>query len=273
MLQQSNTRKAVALMACIFCLGFTSVNAQKKKEIIREGNTLGFSILPSAQGRFLKIKDAPDVLKDSLRKADQLKTSLGFGLSYRFLTGRDWYVTTGVYYNNMGFTRVKDKVSFLDTIHRMMPEGQKVIADDLQFETQVNYHYNYKYLEFPVFFGKDITPRNMKRGEVKIAWFAGGVLAGLIGHSIDIDFVGFTPYGLKTITIKETELLPLVVNFSAIVGARVDVDMYPKVKMFFQPQLQKNFLYSSYGIERHHLYTLRGEIGISYRLDKEKKKT
>lgn len=269
----SHDKKWVAICAAVFLLlNVNFVKGQKKKEIIHEGRSVAFSILPSAQGRFLKLKTPNDELRDSLRKSDQLKTTLGLGLSYRFLTGRDWYVITGIYYNNMGFTRVKDKVNLFDTIHRMMPEGQRIIADDLQFETNIKYHYNYNYLEFPVLFGKDFTPRTMKQGEVKLSWFAGGTLSGLIGHSIGLEFVGFTPFGLKTYQIKQTELMPLIINLSAIVGGRVEVDMYPKVRMFFQPQLQKNILFSSYGAEKHHLYTLRGEIGISYRLDKEKKK-
>jgi len=247
------------------------VEAQKKK-IIHIGNSIGFSVVPSLHGRFMKLEGGSQQFKDSLRKADKMKSNIGFGINYRFKTGRDWYVTTGIYFSNMGFVRVKDRVNFLDTIHPNMPQSQTVIADDLQFDKEIRYYNNYRFLEFPVLFGKEMTPQRMKLGEVKLSWYFGGSIGGMIQHDIDIEFRGFSPYGYSEYTMRQTDLAPLIMNVSAIVGGRIEVDVYPKVKLFIQPQIKKHVFFASYGNEKHHLYSLSSEVGLVYDLEKDKEK-
>jgi len=266
-------RKTIkSLLAFTAILGFSLHVEAQKKDIIHTKSSIGFSVVPSLHGRFMKMDDASPQLRDSLRKADKMKSNIGFGLHYRFLTGKDWYVTTGVYYSNMGFVRVKDRVNFLDTIHPNMPQSQTVIADDLQFDKEIRYYNNYHFIEFPVLFGKDMTPQRMKLGDVKLSWYLGGSIGGMVQHDIDIEFRGFSPYGYNNYKMRNTELIPLIMNLSAIVGGRIEVDVYPKVKLFVQPQIKKHVFFASYGIEKHHLYTLSSEIGLNYSLEKEKKK-
>lgn len=251
-----------------------NLNAQKKKDIIYENASIGVSIVPSLHGGFLTMKGASSELLDSLRKADKLKSVMDFGLQFRFQTGRDWIVTTGAYYSNKGLTRVKTPVNLLDEIHKNMPRGKTVISDDMQgFTREIYYHINYHFLEIPVLFGKDITPKRMKNEEIKFSWFFGGSLEGLLWHDMRLEFRGFEPYGMSEYTLNknETELKPLIANISAIVGARVDVDLYPKMRLYFQPNIRKQFFFASYGIEKHHLYSLSAEVGINYDISSNKK--
>ncbi|MCK9480586.1 MAG: outer membrane beta-barrel protein [Bacteroidia bacterium] len=252
----------------------TQVNAQKKKDIIYEHASIGLSIVPTLHGGFLSMPNASADLKDSLRKADRLKNVLDFGAQFRFKTGRDWIVTTGIYYSNKGLTRVKEPVNFLDVIHDNMPEGKVKITDDMQgFTRQIYYKINYHFLEIPLLFGKDFTPKRMKNEEVRLSWFFGGSLDGLIKHDMKIEFRGFEPYGMSDYTLnkKETALKPFIVNMSAIIGARIDVDLYPKMRIYLQPNLRKQFFFASYGIEKHHLYSMSAEVGISYDVSTKRK--
>jgi hypothetical protein len=116
----------------VLALASSTYAIAQKRDIIYEDKSIGLSIFPALQGRFLTIPDAPVGLADSLRSADKLKTSLNFGVQYRFKTGRDWFVTTGIYYNKMGFTRVIDKVNLLDVIQPDLPEEDRRVNNVVQ---------------------------------------------------------------------------------------------------------------------------------------------
>lgn len=264
----------VALVLGILLTASNRLEAQKKKDIIYENATIGISIVPSLHGGFLAMKGTSKELKDSLRKADQLKSVLDFGAQFRFNTGKDWIVTTGIYYSNKGLRRVKEPINLLDVIHDNMPPDKVKISDDMQgFTKQIYYNINYHFLEIPVLFGKDFTPKRMKNEELRFSWYFGGSLEGLLKHDMKIEFRGFEPYGMKEYTLNknETELKPLIVNASVIIGARVDVDLYPKMRLYFQPNIRKQVIFASYGIEKHHLYTLSAEIGINYAVSTNRK--
>lgn len=259
---------------CLFVLALASsiyANAQKR-DIIYEDKSIGLSVFPALQGRFLTIPDAPIGLADSLRKADKLKSTLNFGVQYRFKTGRDWFVTTGIYYNKMGFTRVIDKVNLLDVIHPDLPEEDRRVNNVVQgIPIEIQYHVNYHFIDIPVLFGKDITPRNLKRSDFKFSWFAGGSINTMILSEKVIELKGFTSGNDRNFfQINPSYYKPFPVNLSAIVGARLDIVVYPKTKLYIQPNIQKQLFYASYGTEKHHLYSLSAEIGLNYSLEDDK---
>jgi hypothetical protein len=267
--------KKITLFISLSVLFLTSTHMQgqkRKKDIIYQDKTIGVAVMPSLMGRFLKDPNNIPGYSDSVRSMDKLKTELNFGLNFRFKTGRNWLVTTGIYYNKMGFTRVQDKINLLDIIHPNMPIEVKRITDVQQgLKTEIHYNNNYHFIDIPVLFGKDLTTRDMKDNDINLSWFFGGSMNGLVKHNMYIDFKGFTPSALKYYDLRDTDLKPLQVNISAIIGGRVDVEIYPKTRMYFQPFIQKQLFYASYGKEMHHLYALSAEIGISYSLEEDKK--
>lgn len=245
-----------------------NAQAQRKRDIIFEDKSVGIAVVPSLHHRFISVDNsqAPG-FKDSLNKADQFKQALDLGAHFRFKTGRGWYVTTGLYFRNAGFTRVKEDLKLMDEIHPNMPQDQTRIADQLQgFKTAIHYHHNYQYLDLSVLFGKDLTTREMKENEVYLNWFFGGSVSGLVSHHLYLDFVGFTPFGLDYSKIYNTNLNPYSVNMSFLGGLRLDVDVYPKVRLFVKPQIQKYLFFSNNGPEKHHLLSLMAEVGLSYSL-------
>ncbi len=268
------------LFVLVFCGNIEQVFSQKK-DIIYEEKSLGFSVFPSMQGRFLYLPKtegedplARTALMDSFKKADQMRAVINFGVHYRFKTGRSWYVLAGVYYNKMGFTRVRDKVNMLDEIHPRLPERDRIVVNVAQgFPMEVHYHYQYHYIDLPVLFGKEFTPRTWNgTTDTRLFWFTGGSFNTMFNDNMLIQLKGFSGSNDRTrYKVEMDGFKPFPVNISAIIGGRLEVDVYPKTNLFVQPVIQKPLLFATYERERHHLYSLNLEVGLNYSLDKPKK--
>jgi hypothetical protein len=258
-------KNKIVLFAILFFIFQTISEAQFEEK------SIGISVFPTWNGRLLKIKDAASELKDSLNNTDKLKSNISYGIQYRFKTSKNWYMSTGIYYQNMGFKRMVSPVNFKDTIHPNIPYPHSVILDQTDGGGRsIQHNVNYHYLDVPAIFYRDFTPA--REYENKISLMMGLSANFMIKHHTYIKYRGFTPGGLEYYDLEDTSLDPLRINFSAIIGARFETILYPKVNIYFQPHFKKHLLFASYGIEQHHLYSLNAEIGFTFSLKKDKEK-
>lgn len=263
-------RNMYRIFAVLFTAIFMLFSKNSIAQIVYENKSVGISFIPSLQGRLLQIKDAIPGQEDSLDRIDKMSQDIGFGVNFRFRTGRDWNVFTSLSYQNMGFKRVKEDVNFGDVIHPNLETefpNQNRIVDVTTIPRQIVYHNNYQFIDLSVLFGKDFLFQGLKNKELNFSWFFGGSIGYMFKHDLFLEYVSFTPYGRKNDVVTNTELDPIPFNISAIVGARMEIDVYPKMKLYLQPNIKKHLLFASYGIERHHLYGLNLEIGLNYSLE------
>ncbi|MBC7425398.1 MAG: hypothetical protein H7321_02590 [Bacteroidia bacterium] len=176
----------------------------------------------------------------------------------------------GLQYMDMGFDRVKSDLKFLDEIH---PEIGRVndLAQGTQKDVIFRTRYQYVNVQYLLIKNIKIKTKNTDLEGLKFSFTFGASASVLLEHEVHAKLVGFTAYGQKDFHIKKTGYDAAPFNFNAIVGARFDYPLYPKTNLYVHPNLVLPFLNAGYANERHHLYGIGLEVGLSFSLQKNRK--
>ncbi len=249
-------KKCLPLFFClmVFHLSFSQ---QLKKSLTVFAN-------PMLSNRFITFKDnVTQQFKDSINKADINRKSLSAGCYLNFDINKYSKFSVGIHFLNIGFTRKKSNLKFLDTIH---PEIG-IVADISQIgDKYVLFNYRYQHISLPFLYHTQFRIKKFKSS--KIYYSVGGSLSYLLNHDIKAKLYGFSAYGKKEFILENAKEEPSRINLNVQTGIRFENMIYPnKTWIFVQPTVYFPLLTANYGQERHHLYAYGLEIGLHYLLD------
>ncbi|MEZ4805532.1 MAG: hypothetical protein R2852_08650 [Bacteroidia bacterium] len=250
----------------VLFLGIFLVNPPANAQLKDPG--LSISVEPSYGNRILIFKtDVSQAYKDSLNKADHGRLALGANLMVSFSTRKDYRVYTGIQFHNFGFTRKKENLKFLDTIH---PQIGRVNDLSQTGGAYVDFHYRYYYLSVPLLFSKKISGKSLKN--TSIHWMYGGSASVLIKHDIFAKFHGFsTRGGKKEYILDNSSGQPERINVNLQTGLRIENALYgDETFVYLQPEILLPVLNANGSKERHRLWTLGIQVGIYYQPDQKK---
>jgi hypothetical protein len=256
-------RRISVILLCFGCSNLT-VQAQLKDP------GLSVSVEPSYGNRMIIFKtDVSKAYKDSLNKADHGRLALGANLMVSFKTRKDQRVYTGIQFHNFGFTRKKENLKFLDTIH---PQIGRVNDLSQTGGAYVDFHYRYYYLSVPLLFSKKISGKKLPN--TSIHWMYGGSASVLIKHDIFAKFHGFsTRGGKKEYVLDNSAGQPERINVILQTGFRIENALYgDETFVYLQPELLLPVLNANGSSERHRLWTIGVQVGIYYQPDHKKDK-
>jgi hypothetical protein len=239
---------------CLFFVLYSGESYSQKKKgawYVSISPTIGNSINTYTN-------DPGSAYKDSLKKLDRWRTSIGASLLYSVETGNNNQLMTGLQFLNFGFTRKREDFRFLDTLHPdigFMSDKSKTGGNSIEFNNR------YQYLAIPFLFSTKISGRGMKT--TSIHWTAGGSVAMLLNHDIRAVLNGFTKNGKDVFILDDQKDNPSRININLQTGFRLENQLYGKnTLVFIQPTFYFPLFSANYGIERHHLYSITCEVGI-----------
>ncbi len=249
----------------LFLVGFTTcfnaVFAQNNKGLWQ------FNITPTIGNRAITYKEkVSPQFKDSIKKADGWRTSIGGGIGYNLITSKKTRLYFGLQYQNIGFTRTKKNLKFRDTIH---PEIGRVNDLSQTGEIYVDFNYRYHYLAIPFLYSYQFYGKKDK--STTLHWLVGGSIAGLLKHDVRAVLHGFSAYGKKVFILKNEGEQAALLNANIHLGLRLENEVYKNTWLFAQPIAYLPILNANYGKERHHLFSLGIEVGIAFKIEEKKK--
>lgn len=256
--------KIIDFFLLLFVLMTFTLDAQIKDP------SYSFYVQPGFQNRIITFKGSFSAsYKDSIRKADQGRLTVGAGFLYSFQTGKKTRFYTGLQYQEMGFSRIKENLKFLDTIH---PQIGLMFDQSQTGGNYVDFKYRFKYLSLPLMFSNDLSRRKSKNTRIHATY--GLSVSVLIEHDILAKLHGFSTRGSqKKFKLDNSESEPGRINANLMGGFRVENLLYGKETwVFISPEIMIPTLPANLGKERYRLWSLGLQIGIYYRPDKTEKK-
>lgn len=228
-----------------------------------------FAVMPTIGNRLISYKDNVSAkVKDSLKKADGWRDAIGASLMYSFKSNKTTRIHVGFQFHNFGFTRKKENIRFMDTIH---PDIGMMTDLSQTGPSYVDFNYRYMYLSIPFLISKQISGKKMKSSTLHFIF--GGSLSGLLRHDINAQFHGFSlKGGDKQRKLDDKESEAGLLNGNLHLGMRLENKVFKSTFVFVQPTLFAPILNANYGKQRHHLYALGLEVGIMYRPEAQSKK-
>lgn len=225
---------------------------------------LFFSVQPTIANRIMLYSSDNKSNKDSFSKVDRYRVTLAANALFTIPINKDLSLLTGLKFQSMGFTRRKENIKFLDTIHPSIG----IRADQVDVgPAWVDFRYQYYYLSLPFLFTQEINSSN-KGKSGSFHWVAGGAISGLIKRDINAKFFGFSFGKDKKVSITENDWQPALINANLQAGFRYENLIYSKqTSIYVQPNLIVPVLLADYGINKHLLYGVGLEIGIVHSLD------
>jgi len=250
------------LKKLLFFIIFSSMfnaNAQLKFD------TWLFSVQPTLGGKIGLYTDKEQKFKDSFKKIDQLRQSIGFNIYSLIEIRNKNKLQIGLQYQNFGFTRKIEDIKFADTIHPKIG-----IRNDLVDvgPSWVEFRYRYHYIAIPFLFIKTIKESKTKPGSLHFV--VGGALSGLIKQDINAKFFGFSFGKNKNVKFNEDDVNAGIINANIQIGIRYENKVYGEnTSIYLQPNLYCAMLPSNYGVNKSLLYSLGLEIGIKHYFEKK----
>lgn len=208
-----------------------------------------------------------DSYKDSLQKADRYRDAIGASFLVSFKTGKKQRIYTGLQFHNFGFTRKKENIRFMDTIH-----PQIGIMNDLSQTggAHVDFNYRFMYLSLPVLFSRQISGKKMTATTIHLIW--GGSVSVLLKHDIRAVLRGFSTRGgdkVHPLTNEAAEAQRINANLHA--GFRLENLLFGKdTWIFAQPEIYLPAFTANGSSERYRLLAAGIQVGIYYQPVKDK---
>jgi hypothetical protein len=202
-------------------------------------------------------------LKDSLDASDKIKPFLTGGIHFLFekKPGREFYL--GLNFNENGFVRERYKLKFNDTVY---PELGRIL--DLSEAAQKNayYTYRFKYLELPIGYNFQITPR--RNMNLFTGWFNIGIAPQLLlKQNTTIVLQGFTMKGKNRFNFSNTGYAANNFNLAFQTGGRFDINIKNKywvtTDALFKIQLLENANNAS---QKLRTYYFNFNLGLRYEI-------
>jgi hypothetical protein len=224
--------------------------------------SISLAVMPTMSNRFMNYKtNVSNRFKDSIRKADRWRDAIGASLMLGIRNSKTSRMYVGLQLHNFGFTRRKEDIRFLDTIH---PEIGIMMDQSQTGSNYVDFNYRYIYLTVPFLVSQQISGKKMKSSTIHFIY--GASLSGLLKHDIRAQFHGFSARGKKVFKLRDEESEAGLLNGNIHVGLRLENLVYGKhTFVFVQPALYAPILPANYGDQRQHLYAIGLEIGLMYR--------
>lgn len=225
---------------------------------------LFFSVQPTISNRIMLYSDKNKANKDSFSKVDRYRVTLAANALISIPINNDLSLLTGLKFQSLGFTRRKENIKFLDTIHPSIG----IRADQVDVgPSWVDFRYQYYYLSIPFLFTKEINTSNRGKSG-SFHWVAGGSISGLIKRDINAKFFGFSLGNDKKVSVTENDWQPALINAHLQAGFRYENLIYGKqTSIYLQPNLIVPVLLADYGVNKHLLYGVGLEIGIVHTID------
>lgn len=201
--------------------------------------------------------------KDSLEKADKLEylPCAGVLLLFEKKSGREFYL--GIGYNETGFERQRLKYKFQDTVH---PELGQI--HDLSEAAQKNgyFTYHFKYLEFPIGYNFQITPRqNM---HLYTGWLNIGLVPQfLIKQNMTVFLQGFSMKGKNKFNLSNTGYDAAKMNVTLQTGGRFDTNIRSKFWVTSDVHFKINLINTAQNsLETLRIWYFSVNLGLRYEI-------
>ena len=221
------------------------------------------SVQATYGNRFMVYKgNFSDRYKDSLGKADRGRDAIGGAFTVSFQAGKRQRLYTGLQFHNFGFTRKKENLRFLDTIH----PGIGIVNDLSQTGgAYVDFNYRYMYLSLPLLFSWQLSGKKLPNTSIHLIY--GLSVSALVHHDIRAVLHGFsTRGGQKIYPLNNSSGEPERINAILQGGFRIENALYGKETMVFvQPELFVPAMTANRSSERHRLWAAAIQIGICYK--------
>lgn len=200
--------------------------------------------------------------KDSLDEADKIKAFPSGGVQFLFekKQGREYYF--GINYHDNGFIRERLNYKFLDSVYDL----GKIF--DLSQTTQKNayFTYHFRYLEFPVGFNYQISPRQSMN--IFTGWFNVGLIPQvLLKQNMNIYLEGFSMKGKNRYNLKNTGYDVSKVNLALQTGTRFDFNIQGKFWVTADALVRMQVLNTAKNAyEKIRIWNLTANLGIRYQI-------
>ena len=229
--------------------------------------SFSFGVVPTLGNRLITYRTSVSkAYKDSINKADRWRDAIGASCMFGFRTNMNNRIFVGLQFHNFGFTRKRENLRFMDTIHPGIG-----IMNDLS-QTGPNYvafNHRYMYVSIPFMVSTRISGKKMKSSTLDFVF--GGSLSGLVKHDIRAQLHGFSAYGEKIFILDDKEAEAGLLNGNLHVGFRLENPVYGKhTFVYVQPTAFLPVLPANYSKQRNNLFALGVEVGVMYRPEKEK---
>lgn len=214
---------------------------------------------PNFSYRILKADDSG--LEDSLNNADQIRKSVGFGLGVSFNLNETMALTTGLRYNDYGFTRVWENLQFHDVVH---PEIGRI--EDLSQAAQKDafFFHKFRYLEIPIRVNFQVSKKRNNQ-QYRIYAHAGIVNQIFLEEEFKAFFKGFSVGGERTYTGISTGYSMKSFNVAAVLGARFMYKISPDFWVSAQPEFNVPFAeHNENNSSTFRLTQFSGNFGLAF---------
>jgi len=248
------TKLKVLLFIPIFSWVFFTSNALQAQSI-------GVNIGPNYSMRILGQHELSATQLDSFRKLDGSSLNWNFGLDLRLSLNKEWSIVTGVNVVNKGFKRTREGLQFLDSIHIEVGRIEDLSDNGTKIAT---YTFRYTYLEIPVYFHYDISPK-YKRQIYQHSFLFGPSFQYLLDESLDIFLSGFSVGGEFNHKVENTGYSPSNFNIGFALGTRSQIRVEQNLFVSFQPTLNFQVLNTgSDDLIKFNLFQAGLAVGINY---------
>lgn len=230
--------------------------------------TISVGIIPSMGYRLISYKgNFSSQYKDSINKTDKWRSSVGFSAMMGIPAGKGSRIFFGLQFQDYGFTRRKEPIRFLDTIHPDIGIRNDLAQTGSDY---VDFNYRFQYLAIPFLFSTQLSGKKLK--SVTLHALFGGSLAARVNHDIRTVLHGFSMADNKKVfVIDDKDAQPALFNGNLHLALRLENRIYGKhTYIYAQPTLYFPLLVANYGLERYHLYSVGVEVGIMFRPTKDK---
>jgi hypothetical protein len=220
---------------------------------------LELTVSPNFSSRILSSDNSQ--LKDSLDNADKVRKSIGFGIGASFNLNESMALTTGLRYNDYGFTRVWEDLQFHDVVH---PDIGRI--EDLSQAAQKDafFFHKFRYLEIPIRINFQLSKKRNNQ-QYRIYAHAGLVNQIFLEEEFKAFFKGFSVGGERTYTGISTGYTMKSFNLTSVFGARFIYRISPDFWVTAQPELSIPFAEHNEGDEStFRLTQFSGNFGIAF---------
>lgn len=228
---------------------------------------VSISVEPTLGHRIMNFKSrALPSFKDSINKADKWRDAISANFMLSYSTSRYSRIFFGLQFQNFGFSRYRNNLKFLDTIH---PEIGLVNDLSQTGSNDVEYIHRYQYLGLPVLFSSRLNVKKMKTSKLYLMF--GGAINILINHDIKTKLIGFSARGGKVFILDGKENEASRFNASLQMGLRLENPVLDKnTFVFIQPGIYLPILRANRSDMQAQLYAFGLQVGVVLKLEKDK---
>lgn len=200
--------------------------------------------------------------KDSLDKADKIKPFPSGGVQFLFekVQGREFYL--GINYLDNGFGRERMDYKFLDSVYNL----GKIFDQSQAAQKNAYFTFHYKYLELPLGFNFQVTPRRYMN--TYTGWFTFGLTPQvLLKQNLNIALEGFSMQGKNHFKLNNTGYDVSKINLALQTGGRVDFNVDSKFWITTDVLFRMQLLHTGENsYEKIKLWNLTANLGIRYEI-------